>query len=178
MGEKGMSDKEAVRRVIERLIRAENMGGSAAWDEADTKILDAAFLGITRASGTEDDRGRYLTKLKDAGKPDSGNKLRWLDIADQTTAPELVEVGALSWWKDSTIEIMGDSAVVRAVVTTRPQQTPDMLDGRYRNLLFLARRGDDWKVVAWQNTPLPKDIWHDARSRAARSGRPTPAATA
>jgi hypothetical protein len=49
---------------------------------------------------------------------------------------------------------MGGTAVVRAVVTTRTRSAPDAVEGRFRNLFVLVRRGEDWKIFAWQVTPL------------------------
>ena len=93
--------------------------------------------------------------LVNAGKPGSENPLRWLDLSlTENTAPELKQPGRRGPDPGSRIEMRGDIAVVKAIVTTRSRKTPDKPDKRFRNLLVLDRHGSYWKVLAWQTTEM------------------------
>src|SRR5689334_2735160 len=108
-----MDDKDEVRRAIERLILAENRGKAGGEAEAED-VLDEGFLGITRATGREQELPDYLVEVAgadDASQTDAKNKWRWLDIADPATAPELVEPGAAGLRKGSNMGIFGNAAV-------------------------------------------------------------------
>jgi len=142
-----------IRRTLERLIQAENQGGSSARNIADG-ILAPDFLGFTGGSGVEQGRSQYLAHLEDADKAGSSNKLRWLDIASRETAPDLVEPSASGPHKDSSINRLGSFAVVRAVVATRAREAPSIVDGRFRNIFVLVEQSGTWQVYAWQVTPL------------------------
>jgi hypothetical protein len=151
-----MNDEEACRRLLERLIRAENQGGKSARDEAE-EVLDEVFLGITRGKGREQSRKDYLDELQAADQAGSGNNPRWLDIADPNSAPDLVEPGSNGPRLNSAINTFGGTAVMRVVVTTHTAQELANVLGRYRNLFVLIRRGETWKLLAWQVTELPKE---------------------
>jgi len=152
-----MADEDDLRAPIERLIRDENLGKTGGAHEA-RKILDDDFLGITRATGREQEREEYLEEVAaadDTSQKDDKNKWRWLDIADPATAPDLVEPGSKGRRKRTKLKVVGDAAVVRAVVSTRVPGTTDQVEGRYRNTFTLIRRPSGWRVVAWQVTELP-----------------------
>ncbi|MEA2732923.1 MAG: hypothetical protein QOF70_7398 [Acetobacteraceae bacterium] len=151
-----MTDERTVREVLEALVRAENHGGAAAAETA-APLLHTGFV-ITRASKLEQTKPDYLEGLEQAVS-NPNNPLRWLDLADKSTASDLLESTPKTRpFSGSGIQVRGDTAVIRAVVTTRTRETPDTPSARYRNILLLVRKdkaeAKEWVVMFWQTAEI------------------------
>jgi hypothetical protein len=114
------------RELVAELVAAEN---DCDRNRAD-KVLAATFLGITRASGVEQNRAQLLDQI--AHSPN--NVLRKLEESIATTyAAE------------------GFALVQSIIQVTASVGTPQ---GRYRNLHAFERQNRRWSCVAWQVTKL------------------------
>ena len=123
-----MSNQAHLTSLVRKLIGAENAGSRRDADQ----ILSSAFLGITRADGSEQDREALLQAIEAA---QGRGRVREME------EPVQVSLGS-------------ETALVRGIVAVRAEADQKAIISRFRNTLTFRLEGSDWRCIGWQVTRL------------------------
>lgn len=125
------AEKVALKEINEKITQAEDDG-----DSGDLGSNLAPQLAFMRANGkTFDDAWNFLQKVKDNSK-EATKKTRHCNI------------------KDDEIQVYGNKAFVRCIITTEDEQGNK---SNYENLRLFVKIDGAWKLLGWANEPIPAE---------------------
>jgi hypothetical protein len=129
-----MSAEDDLIQQVRALIEAENEGGETGRDKAGRTLAGSEeFTGITRASGTEENREGLLETIDQRRRPGLRREL----------------IPAECW-----ISLTADLGIVRSLVRTIDASNPSIIFGTFRNTHVFRKEANGWLCIAWQVTRL------------------------